>query len=101
MTFIAVAKSGDVEQGKSICVQVARKRIALFNVEGNFYALDDYCPHKGAPLVDGYLSATEVTCPWHGASFELATGKGLLGPCGGGIESYPVRIIGDDIELDV
>ncbi len=101
MTFIAVAKLNDIEPGKSVCVQVEKKRIAIFNVDGKFYALDDYCPHKGAPMSTGYLGVTDVTCPWHGASFDLATGKGLAGPCGGGIESYPVRITGDDLELQV
>ncbi len=101
MAFIPVAKSGDIAPGKSICVEVEKKRIAIFNVDGNFYALDDYCPHKGAPLSTGYLGVSDVTCPWHGASFELATGKGLGGPCGGGIGSYPIRVAGEDLELDV
>jgi len=99
MAFISVAKIDDVAPGKGICVRVGRKSIAVFNVEGNFYALDDFCPHKGAPLVEGYLNATDVTCSWHGASFDLATGNGVGGPCGGGVASYPVRITGDDIEL--
>lgn len=100
MTFQPVAKVDDIEQGKGICVRVGKKNIAIFHVDGNFYALDDYCPHKGAPLASGYLSATDVTCPWHGASFDLATGNGVGGPCGAGINSYPVRITGDEIELD-
>lgn len=99
MAFIPVAKVDEIALGKGICVRVGRKSIAVFNVEGNYYALDDFCPHKGAPLAGGYLSGTDVTCPWHGASFDLATGNGVGGPCGGGIASYPVRITGDDIEL--
>ncbi|MBI2810014.1 MAG: Rieske 2Fe-2S domain-containing protein [Candidatus Melainabacteria bacterium] len=45
------------------------------------------------------MTGTDVTCPWHGASFDLTTGNGVGGPCGGGVASYPVRITGDDIEL--
>lgn len=99
MAYIQVAKVDEVAQGKGICVKVGRKSIAVFNVDGNFYALDDFCPHKGAPLAGGYLSATDVTCPWHGASFDLATGNGVAGPCGGGVTSYPVNVNGDDIEI--
>lgn len=99
MAYIPVAKVEEVEQGKGICVKVGRKSIALFNVDGTFFALDDFCPHKGAPLAGGYLSGTDVTCPWHGASFDLATGNGVAGPCGGGVTSYPVNVNGDDIEI--
>lgn len=101
MTFLSVAKSTDIEPGKGKCFDVDSKKIAVFNVDGKFYALDDMCPHKGAPLSTGMVGVTEVTCPWHGASFELASGKGLGGPCSGGINSYPVRVNGNEIELDV
>lgn len=101
MAFIPVAKVDDIAPGKGMSVKVGRKTIALFNVEGNFYALDDFCPHKGAPLAGGYLSTTDVTCPWHGASFDLATGNGVSGPCGGGVTSYPVNVNGDDIEIAI
>lgn len=101
MAYVTVAKIDEVAQGKGICVKVGRKSIALFNVDGVFYALDDFCPHKGAPLAGGYLNATDVTCPWHGASFDLATGNGLAGPCGGGVTSYPVNVNGDDIEIGI
>ncbi|HEY9733004.1 MAG TPA: Rieske (2Fe-2S) protein [Drouetiella sp.] len=101
MAYVSVAKVDEVAQGKGICVKVGRKSIALFNVDGNFYALDDFCPHKGAPLAGGYLSQTDVTCPWHGASFDLASGNGTAGPCGGGVTSYPVNVNDDDIEIGI
>ncbi len=101
MAFVAIGKSGDIAPGAGRCFKVAGKAIAVFNVDGQFFAIDDTCPHKGAPLSTGMVTATDVTCPWHGASFELATGNGLAGPCGGGLNVYAVRLSGDDIELDV
>lgn len=101
MPFITIAKIEDVLPGKGKCIQVGNKSIALFRIDEKFYALDDYCPHQGAPIANGYLTAKDITCTWHGATFDLATGKGLSGPCGGGITPYSVRVVDDAIEIDV
>ncbi|HVJ69360.1 MAG TPA: Rieske 2Fe-2S domain-containing protein [Caulifigura sp.] len=54
--------------------------IAVFNVDGRFYALDGICPHAGGPLANGCVTGTVVTCPWHGWQFDVATGKHQLTP---------------------
>ena len=101
MAYVPVAKTNEIALGSGKSVQVNERRIAIFHVAGAFYALDDSCPYRGAPIFNGMLSDTDVTCAWHGAAFALATGNGISGPCGQGLTSYPVRVNGEDIELDL
>jgi nitrite reductase/ring-hydroxylating ferredoxin subunit len=100
MAFTKVAKTGDVADGHGKCVVVGGKNVALFNVGGTFYAIDDTCPHKGGPLSEGTLNGNNVTCPWHGACFDVTTGAHLSGPGASGVNHYNVRVEGDDIEVD-
>ena len=65
--FTKVASTADLAPGAAKCVEVAGKKIALFNLEGSFYAIDDTCTHRGGPLSEGEVSGEEVTCPWHAA----------------------------------
>jgi nitrite reductase/ring-hydroxylating ferredoxin subunit len=100
MTFAKVAKVEDLKNGQSKAVEVGGKSIAVFNVDGKFYAIDQTCPHKGGPLAEGTVEEMTVQCPWHGAIFSLETGAGIAGPCGNGVHSYQTRVSGDDLEID-
>lgn len=100
MAFTKVAKTTDIAAGQGKCVQVGGKNIALFNVDGKFYAIDDTCPHKGGPLSEGQLTGNDVTCPWHGAVFDVTNGAHLKGPGATGVSCYSVRTEGDDVEVD-
>ncbi len=64
--FRTVAKVGDVPEGGGIPVEVDDRAIAIFLDGGTYYALDDQCPHQGAPLCDGVVGEKTVTCTWHG-----------------------------------
>src|SRR2546425_10879860 len=66
--FIKVASTADLAPGEAKCVEVAGKKIALFNLEGSFYAIDDTCTHRGGPLCEGEVAGEEVTCPGTGRS---------------------------------
>ena len=70
-----VATTGQLELGAAICVEVEGKQIALFNVDGEFYAIDDTCSHSGGPLSDGMCEGTVVTCPWHGWQYDVTNGR--------------------------
>jgi len=96
--YVAVAKAADLPAGEALCVQIADRRIAVFNVDGVFHAVDDECPHEGAPLSDGYIAAGCVTCPHHAWEFDLKTGAFEDDPevC---LQTYDVQIVGDDILL--
>lgn len=99
--FVKAAKFSAIAAGKGIAVEIQGKRIAVFNVGGKLFALDDMCSHKGAPLADGIVSNDSVTCTWHGATFALANGAVLGGPTGAAVASYPVRLNGDDVEIEL
>lgn len=77
-------------------VGVGGKHIALFNVEGTYYAIDDTCTHKGGPLSEGEVKAGKVTCPWHGSTFDVITGDVVDPPAPIGVSRYNVRVVGDD-----
>src|SRR5207244_11228828 len=71
--FTKVASTADLAPGAAKCVEVARKKLALFNVDGSCYAIDDTCTHLGGPLSEGEVSGEEVTCLWHGAVYNIKT----------------------------
>jgi len=100
-TFHRVANLGDLEPGQCRLVQAGEYDIALFNVGGEFYALDSACTHQWGPLADGQLEGNVITCPWHGASFDVRTGEVLAPPAESNVERYPVRLRGSDIEVEV
>jgi nitrite reductase/ring-hydroxylating ferredoxin subunit len=100
-TFQRVASRKDLDPGKGMAVQVGQERVALFNVDGAFYAIGDTCTHRGGPLSDGTLDGTLVTCPWHGAEFDVCTGKNMGPPAPREVPCYKVRVQGDDVEIEV
>ncbi|MBI3061341.1 MAG: Rieske 2Fe-2S domain-containing protein [Deltaproteobacteria bacterium] len=73
--FVKVAKTDEIVPGQGKMIEVGGKKIALFNVEGSFHAIDDTCTHRGGPLSEGSLDGKEVTCPFHGARFDVTTGE--------------------------
>ena len=99
--FVKVATTIEVEPGKARLVDVKGRPIALFNVDGNFFAVDNTCTHRGGPLTEGAISGHEVTCPWHGARFDVRTGKAVGPPAQRAVVCYAVRITGTDVELEV
>ena len=100
-TFITVARTDELPPGQGKLVEVKQKRIALFNVGGRYYALDDMCPHRGGPLSEGELEGAAVVCPWHGAIFDLATGNVTRPPAAAGVVTYDVRRDGEEIAIAV
>ena len=96
-----VAKVEEVPVGTSKCVEVCGQRIALFNVGGKFYAVDNDCTHVGGPLSEGFVEDTRVTCPWHGAQFDLQTGEALEGPVTQGLRCYAVVTNGLQLTVNV
>lgn len=99
--FIRVAKKSAITEGTPIAVDVAGRAIALFNLGGEIYALDDECSHAQGPLSEGMIEGEEVECPWHAARFHIKTGAALAPPADCGVTSYPVRVVGDDVEVEV
>ena len=98
---INVAKKNDLPQGKGMAVDAEGKRIAVFNVDGNYFAIDGECTHAGGPLSEGELNGTTVTCPWHGATFNVQTGEALTAPAYDKVNAYKVSLKGEDIVLEL
>ncbi len=82
-------------------VEVAGRDVAVFNVEGTIYAMGGICTHKGGPLGEGELEGAVVTCPWHGAEFDVTTGQVLGPPASQSVPTYKVVIEGGDISVEV
>jgi nitrite reductase/ring-hydroxylating ferredoxin subunit len=74
--------------------------VALFNVDGVFYALDGVCPHAGGPLGEGILRGKIVTCPWHGWQFDVSNGQNCLNPRMGH-QGFPVKVEGNDVLVEL
>ncbi len=94
--FQVVAKVEDLPAGQSKVVTLNNRTIALFNVDGNIYAIHNLCPHEGGPLSEGRVKGFVVSCPWHDLAFDIRNGQGIDG---GGycVGSYEVRVDGNDI----
>lgn len=99
--FVKVASAGDLAPGQGKMVEVNGKKIALFNLEGSFYAIADTCTHRGGPLSEGEIEGEQVTCPLHGAIYNIKSGEVLGPPAPKGVARYNVRVAGTDIEVEV
>lgn len=100
--LVKVGETNDVPPGTGKVVQAGGRTLALFNVNGTFYAVDNACTHRGGPLGEGALSGDTVECPWHRATFDVKTGDAKTAPARTGVKSYPVTLQGADVlvELD-
>ena len=101
MAFVTVATVSQVPPGKAKQAKVGTKTLAIFNVNGSFYAIDDTCPHRGASLAEGELEGHEVTCPWHAAVFDVTTGAHLSPPAPSDVACYKVQVVGDQVQVDI
>ena len=94
--FKRVATKSDLAAGSGMALDLSGKRLAIFNVDGDYCAIDDTCLHKGGPLGEGMLLDGIVTCPWHGWEYDVKTGVCQTNPQMK-VTAYEVRVEGDDI----
>lgn len=95
-----VAQKTDIPPGTGKVIEVGGKTIAVFNVEGTFYATDNTCKHRGGPLGEGTLTGTTVMCPWHGWEFDVASGACSMDPAIK-VSTFEVKVQGDDVLVAV
>jgi len=98
--FQTVCRVGDVPEGEGKTVQAGGKLVGVFRCQGQWFAIDDVCPHMGASLSGGYVANGTVTCPWHAWRFRLADGAWADNPRIK-IGSYPVQVVGDEVQVDM
>jgi NAD(P)H-dependent nitrite reductase small subunit len=96
--LITIARVDDLPAGDGRVLQVRNREIALFNVDGAFYALENTCCHRGGPLGDGAIKGNSVTCPWHMWEFDLATGACVNSP-GDRVRTYDVVVENDEVKV--
>lgn len=97
--FITVAKTDEIKPGEREVFGIGRKWIAVFNVDGTYYAIEDLCTHDDGPLAEGELTGCVIACPRHGATFDIRNGKVLSAPALVDVPAYEVRVEGDEIQL--
>jgi NAD(P)H-dependent nitrite reductase small subunit len=96
--FVAVTKASQVPSDRGIRVSVGGRELALFNLSGQFYALDGCCPHRGGPLGEGWTENGRVYCPLHGWEFDVKTGACINNP-GQSVACFPARVLDGKVEI--
>jgi nitrite reductase/ring-hydroxylating ferredoxin subunit len=98
--FVTVARVGDIPEGSGQAYPVQGRMVAVFNLDGQYHAIDDFCPHMGASLAGGHVENGIVTCPWHAWRFQICDGTWRDNPKVK-IDSFAVRVVGDEIQVCV
>jgi nitrite reductase/ring-hydroxylating ferredoxin subunit len=98
--FVRVASTSDIPRGQGRMYEVQGRQVAVFNVEGQFHAVDNVCEHQGGPLADGELDGCIVTCPWHGWTYDVTSGQSPDDP-DTKVQPFAVKVEGDDVLIAV
>ncbi len=96
--FVRVAGTTDLAPGTGTVAEISGQAIAVFNLDGTFYAFDNTCVHRGGPLGEGELEGEAVTCPWHGWQYNVKTGACINNPSAS-VKTYQVKVEGEDIKV--
>lgn len=100
--FRTVCQVSDLAEGQGRAFKVQDRLIAVFLHQGQYFAIDDVCPHMGAALSDGYVEEGVVTCPWHAWRFQLCDGAWMDYPKGKTrVGSYPVRVQDGQVQVQM
>ena len=97
---VKAAETTDLSPGEGKVVEVEGKTLALFNVDGTYYAVDNTCLHRGGPLGEGELEGKVVTCPWHGWRYDVTSGANVNNPAVK-VACFPVKVEGASVFVDV
>lgn len=98
---VKVAHTNQIQPGQSFLAKINGREIALFNIDGTIYAIDNACSHSRGPLTEGRLVNATVTCPWHGAQFDITTGQCLREPATADVSSYTVHLNGEAVFVEI
>jgi 3-phenylpropionate/trans-cinnamate dioxygenase ferredoxin subunit len=97
--YVKVATVGEVQPGSRKLIDFESVTVALFNINGQLYCIEDVCTHDGGPLAEGELDGHTIACPRHGAQFDVRDGKALTMPAVTPAPTYEVRIEGEDVYI--
>ena len=98
--FIPIAQLDNLPPGTCTSIETGELGIALFNIDGHIYALDNTCPHAGGPLGEGTIDGEHIACPWHGWKFHIPTGICQKNPTPSlNVACYEVRVVEGTIQI--
>jgi len=95
--FTKIARTEEIPAGSMKSVELSGERVVVANVEGDYYAFGDECPHAGGLLSEGYIEGKSVECPLHGSLFNMSTGIPETPPADESVAVYQVKVEGNDI----
>lgn len=96
--FVKVGQTADIPSGQSKIFEVKGNPVAVINLNGNFYAFQNVCPHRGGPVGEGEIVGTEITCPWHGWTFDITTCLNTSNPAAK-LKKYDLKIENGEIHI--
>jgi 3-phenylpropionate/trans-cinnamate dioxygenase ferredoxin subunit len=97
--WIDVCDAKALAESENIIVEVDGTEVAVFKVDGQFYAIEDVCSHDGAEIASGELDGDEIVCPRHGARFCVKTGAVKCAPAYEDIDTFPVRVENERLQV--
>lgn len=99
--YVEIAPASELPNDERLFVEIEGKPIVIFNIAGQYFSIADVCSHDDGPVGEGQLDGFSITCPRHGAQFDVRTGKVLQMPAVVDIPAYPVRVVDGMIQLGV
>jgi nitrite reductase/ring-hydroxylating ferredoxin subunit len=97
--FKTIATKSEIPAGQGKIFEIDGNSIAVWNVNGNYYAFQSVCPHRGGPVGEGEMEGNVITCPWHGWSFDVTTGVSPINPAAK-LTCYQVQVEGEQIKVN-
>ncbi len=99
--FVEIAPVDDLPNGERLFVDIEGKPLVIFNIAGQFFSIGDVCSHDDGPVGEGDLDGYKISCPRHGAEFDVRTGAVLAMPAVVDIPAYPVRVVDGMIQIGI
>src|SRR5512136_1039787 len=99
--YLEIAPASELPPGERLFVEIEDKPIVIFNIAGQYFSIADVCSHDDGPVGEGSLDGYRISCPRHGAQFDVRTGKVMQMPAVVDIAAYPVRVVDGMIQLGV
>lgn len=99
--WVDIAPEAELPSGSRKVMDTVAGKLAVFNIDGSYFAIEDVCTHDGGELASGKMEGDEIICPRHGARFCVRNGKALTAPAYEDVETFPVRVEGGTVQVDI
>jgi 3-phenylpropionate/trans-cinnamate dioxygenase ferredoxin component len=99
--YVEVAPASELPNGERLFVEIADRPLVIFNIAGQFFSIGDVCSHDDGPVGEGDINGYNITCPRHGAEFDIRTGKVMQMPAVVDIPAYPVKVVDGMIQVGI